>query len=47
VAIYIFACAIVSICATVFLPDYTNRDISQEEAYGADAATAQPLRAEA
>jgi hypothetical protein len=31
-------CAIVSITATVFLPDYTNRDISQEDAYDAAAA---------
>ncbi len=33
VAIYILICAIVSITATAFLPDYTNRDISQESAY--------------
>src|SRR5947209_15763342 len=33
VAIYILVCAIVSISATIFLPDYTNQDISQEEAY--------------
>jgi hypothetical protein len=30
VALYILFCAIVSISATTFLPDYTNRDISQE-----------------
>src|ERR1700741_5087498 len=30
VAVYILACVIVSIVATIFLPDYTNRDISQE-----------------
>ena len=30
VACYILFCAIVSISATTFLPDYTNRDISQE-----------------
>jgi MFS family permease len=30
VALYILFCAIVSITATSFLPDYTNRDISQE-----------------
>jgi MFS family permease len=30
VALYILFCAIVSITATAFLPDYTNRDISQE-----------------
>ena len=35
VAIYILICAVVSVSATVFLPDYTNRDISQEGAYGA------------
>jgi MFS family permease len=33
VAIYILICAVVSISATVFLPDYTNRDISEEPAY--------------
>jgi len=30
VALYILFCAIVSITATAFLPDYTNRDISHE-----------------
>ncbi len=30
VALYILFCAVVSISATAFLPDYTNRDISQE-----------------
>ena len=30
IALYILFCAIVSISATAFLPDYTNRDISQE-----------------
>jgi MFS family permease len=30
VACYVLFCAIVSITATAFLPDYTNRDISQE-----------------
>jgi hypothetical protein len=30
VALYIAFCAIVSISATAFLPDYTNRDISRE-----------------
>jgi len=34
VAIYIFFCAIVSVIATSFLPDYTNRDISHEDLYG-------------
>jgi MFS family permease len=32
VACYILFCAIVSIVATAFLPDYTNRDISHEPA---------------
>jgi hypothetical protein len=39
VAIYILVCAIVSISATIFLPDYTNQDISQEEAYTAPEAS--------
>ena len=30
IAVYIAFCAVVSIIATVLLPDYTNRDISQE-----------------
>jgi MFS family permease len=30
VAAYIAFCAVVSISATIFLPDYTNRDISRE-----------------
>ena len=30
IAAYIAACAVVSIIATVMMPDYTNRDISQE-----------------
>jgi len=30
IAIYIFLCAVISVAATAFLPDYTNRDISQE-----------------
>ena len=33
IAFYILGCAVVSIVATLFLPDYTNRDISQEAAY--------------
>jgi MFS family permease len=37
VALYILFCAIVSISATAFLPDYTNRDISQEHDAPADA----------
>jgi MFS family permease len=32
IALYIMACALVSIVATAFLPDHTNRDISQERA---------------
>src|SRR6195256_896188 len=45
VAIYIAICAVVSITATLFLPDYTNQDISQEEAYGAPAASRAPAEA--
>jgi hypothetical protein len=41
VACYIVFCAIVSISATAFLPDYTNRDISQEH----DALDAAPQAA--
>jgi MFS family permease len=40
VAGYILFCAIVSISATAFLPDYTNRDISQEHDAPADAQRA-------
>jgi MFS family permease len=40
IAIYIFLTAVVSVTATAFLPDYTNRDISQETAYGAAAERA-------
>ena len=32
VALYILFCAVVSIVSTSLLPDYTNRDISQEHA---------------
>jgi hypothetical protein len=32
IAGYIAVCAIVSIIATVLMPDYTNRDISREHA---------------
>jgi hypothetical protein len=35
IAFYILGCAVVSVIATLFLPDYTNRDISQEAAYRA------------
>ncbi len=41
VALYILFCALVSIAATAFLPDYTNRDISREhDEPGAAAAPA-------
>jgi MFS family permease len=40
VAFYVLFCAIVSVSATAFLPDYTNRDISQEHAYGTAPETA-------
>src|SRR5438067_5291253 len=40
IAIYIFLCAIVSVTATSFLPDYTNRDISHEGIYDAAAEPA-------
>jgi hypothetical protein len=32
IAAYIAVCAIVSIIATALMPDYTNRDISEEQA---------------
>jgi hypothetical protein len=32
IAAYIAFCAVVSIVATTMMPDYTNRDISQEHA---------------
>jgi metabolite-proton symporter len=38
IAIYIAACAVVSLVATVFMPDYTGRDISSE--YDEDLAKA-------
>jgi MFS family permease len=44
VAIYIFVCAIVSVVATSFLPDYTNRDISHEELYGVSPDGVSPER---
>ena len=40
VALYILFCAIVSITATSFLPDYTNQDISQEHEIRSAASTA-------
>jgi general stress protein CsbA len=30
IAVYIAACAVVSLVAAVFMPDYTGRDISME-----------------
>jgi hypothetical protein len=47
VAIYILICVVVSIAATIFLPDYTNQDISQEEVYGAHEASGIPAEARA
>jgi MFS family permease len=35
IGMYIFLCAVVSVLATMFLPDHTNRDISQEHAEAA------------
>jgi MFS family permease len=46
VAIYIAICAVVSIVSTIFLPDYTNQDISQEDAYAGEPIR-QAVRAEA
>ena len=40
IAFYILFCAVVSVATTAFLPDRTNRDISQELAYGAAAERA-------
>jgi len=40
VALYILFCAVVSIAATSFLPDYTNQDISQEHEIRSAASTA-------
>ena len=40
IALYILFCAIVSITATSFLPDYTNRDISQERDWDRSSTTA-------
>ncbi len=37
IGVYMFLCAVVSIVATLFLPDYTNRDISQEHSTAAPA----------
>jgi hypothetical protein len=43
-AIYILMSAVVSIVATTFLPDYTNRDISEEAVYQAPPSN-RPVRA--
>jgi len=40
IALYVLFCAIVSITATSFLPDYTNQDISQEHEIRSAASTA-------
>ena len=40
IALYILFCSLVSITATSFLPDYTNRDISQEHDIAPAASTA-------
>ena len=46
IALYILASALISIAATAALPDYTNRDISEEPAYGpALAGSAMPVEA--
>jgi MFS family permease len=39
IAVYITICAIVAGLATLPLPDYTNRDVSEEAHYGAGAST--------
>jgi MFS family permease len=46
VAIYVAVCAVVSVTSTLFLPDYTNRDISQEDSYAQPPSSyTQPVRA--
>jgi MFS family permease len=46
IALYILVSAVISVAATVPLPDYTNRDISEERAYGsAPTASAVPVEA--
>ena len=32
IAVYILACAVLSVIATLLLPDYTNKDVSEEYA---------------
>ena len=46
IALYILLSAVISVAATVPLPDYTNRDISEERAYGSvPVASAVPVEA--
>jgi MFS family permease len=45
VAAYIAFCAVVSVSATLFLPDYTNRDISHEREPEAEPAVTAPAPA--
>jgi len=46
IALYILLSAVISVAATVPLPDYTNRDISEERAYGSvHVASAVPVEA--
>ena len=46
IALYILLSGIISVAATVPLPDYTNRDISEERAYGSvHVASAVPVEA--
>jgi MFS family permease len=40
IALYILGCSVISVATTAFLPDYTNKDISQEEAYAPIVAPA-------
>jgi len=43
VAIYILMCAVVSVVSTAFLPDFTNRDISEEDVYATAAPRTVPV----
>jgi MFS family permease len=45
VAVYILVCAVVSVSATAFLPDYTNRDISEEDETYAPAGSPAAVQA--
>ena len=40
IALYILFCVVVTIVSTIFLPDHTNRDISEEGVYAAAAERA-------